>query len=121
MIIKEKVSRKSSKHNPNSELNYEEQKSHPLFIELSELYMTPHEEIMWRESARWLKFIEVTEPSGRWSKPHVATISLHNLVQLRSYLANGTILFHHKSSNFEHVISNNKIQIKIYLKTKSNL
>lgn len=102
--LKEKEIKRTAKAATGEVTQYEEPKGHPLFIELSELYLTPKEDLVWRESARWLKFIEVIEPSGRWSKPHVATISLHNLVQLRSYLANGTVLFHHKSNNVLHVI-----------------
>ncbi len=29
---------------------------------------------------------------------------MHHLVQLRNYLANGTILFHHKTDNFLHIV-----------------
>ena len=39
----------------------------------------------WKETARWVKFEEDVEEGGnRWSKPHVATLSLHSLFQLRS-------------------------------------
>ena len=41
---------------------------------------------------RWIKFEEDVEEGGnRWSKPHVATLSLHSLFELRSMLLNGTI------------------------------
>jgi len=41
---------------------------------------------------RWVKFEEDVEEGGnRWSKPHVATLSLHSLFELRSMLLNGTI------------------------------
>ncbi len=34
----------------------------------------------WAECARWIKFEEDVEDGGeRWSKPHVATLSLHSL------------------------------------------
>jgi hypothetical protein len=40
----------------------------------------------WRETARWVKFEEDVEEGGnRWSKPHVATLSLHALFQLRFF------------------------------------
>ena len=43
-------------------------------------------------SFRWIKFEEDVEEGGnRWSKPHVATLSLHSLFELRSMLLNGTI------------------------------
>jgi hypothetical protein len=67
--------------------------SHPLFCQLNELYETPGREMVWKESSRWLKFAEQVESSGRWSKPHVATISLHYLVELRKNLRdNGCVL-----------------------------
>ena len=41
---------------------------------------------------RWVKFEEDVEEGGnRWSKPHVATLSLHSLFELRSLLLNGTV------------------------------
>ena len=41
---------------------------------------------------RWVKFEEDVEEGGnRWSKPHVATLSLHSLFELRSMILNGTI------------------------------
>ncbi|KAK5986838.1 Anion exchange protein, partial [Trichostrongylus colubriformis] len=46
-----------------------------------------------RETARWVKFEEDVEQGGnRWSKPHVATLSLHSLFQLRSCLLNGLFM-----------------------------
>jgi sodium bicarbonate transporter 10 len=42
--------------------------------------------------SRWVKFEEDVEEGGnRWSKPYVATLSLHSLFELRSMLLNGTI------------------------------
>lgn len=43
--------------------------------------------------SRWLKFEEDVEDGGeRWSKPYVATLSLHSLFELRSCIMNGTVL-----------------------------
>ena len=54
-----------------------------LFTEMSELTQTTAGE-EWKETARWVKFEEDVEEGGnRWSKPHVATLSLHALFQLR--------------------------------------
>jgi hypothetical protein len=40
---------------------------------------------------RWVKFEEDVEEGGnRWSKPHVATLSLHSLFELRSLLTSGS-------------------------------
>lgn len=44
-------------------------------------------------TCRWLKFEEDVEDGGeRWSKPYVATLSLHSLFELRSCIINGSIL-----------------------------
>ncbi|XP_063066052.1 electrogenic sodium bicarbonate cotransporter 4 isoform X2 [Engraulis encrasicolus] len=50
-------------------------------------------EMEWKESARWVKFEEKVEKGGeRWSKPHVSTLSLHSLFELRTCLQTGCIL-----------------------------
>jgi len=42
---------------------------------------------------RWIKFEEDVEEGGeRWSKPHVATLSLHSLFELRKGISSGTVL-----------------------------
>lgn len=47
----------------------------------------------WIANFRWVKFEEDVEEGGsRWSKPHVATLSLHALFELRSLLLNGVVL-----------------------------
>lgn len=66
--------------------------SHPLFSEMEEL-VKDGDELEWKETARWVKFEEDVEEGGnRWSKPHVATLSLHALFELRSLLTNGTVM-----------------------------
>ena len=43
--------------------------------------------------SRWIKFEEKVEEGGeRWSKPHVSTLSLHSLFELRTCLQTGTVL-----------------------------
>lgn len=50
--------------------------------------------VEWKETARWVKFEEDVEEGGnKWSKPHVATLSLHSLFELRSCIIKGTVLF----------------------------
>ncbi|XP_061553633.1 electrogenic sodium bicarbonate cotransporter 4 isoform X8 [Phycodurus eques] len=50
-------------------------------------------ELEWKESARWVKFEEKVEEGGeRWSKPHVSTLTLHSLFELRTCLQTGNIL-----------------------------
>lgn len=57
--------------------------THPLFSEMEEL-VCDGEDMEWKETARWIKFEEDVEEGGnRWSKPHVATLSLHSLFELR--------------------------------------
>ncbi|KFP85913.1 Electroneutral sodium bicarbonate exchanger 1, partial [Apaloderma vittatum] len=66
---------------------------HDLFTELDEICMKGDEDAEWKETARWLKFEEDVEDGGeRWSKPYVATLSLHSLFELRSCILNGTVL-----------------------------
>ncbi|XP_055839108.1 sodium bicarbonate cotransporter 3 isoform X5 [Episyrphus balteatus] len=75
--------------------------SHPLFSEMEEL-VKEGDEIEWKETARWIKFEEDVEEGGnRWSKPHVATLSLHSLFELRSLIMNGTIILDMEASNLE--------------------
>uniref|UniRef100_A0A8C6PHH6 Anion exchange protein n=1 Tax=Nothobranchius furzeri TaxID=105023 RepID=A0A8C6PHH6_NOTFU len=51
------------------------------------------DELEWKETARWVKFEEKVEEGGeRWSKPHVSTLSLHSLFELRTCLQTGTVL-----------------------------
>lgn len=46
-----------------------------------------------RVFCRWVKFEEKVEEGGeRWSKPHVSTLSLHSLFELRTCLQTGTVL-----------------------------
>ena len=48
---------------------------------------------------RWVKFEEDVEDSGkRWSKPHVATLSLHSLLELRNLLTKGVVLLDMEAS-----------------------
>ncbi len=56
--------------------------------------------------ARWIKFEEeVEEGSDRWSKPHVATLSLHSLFDLRSLLLTSCcMLLDMDATNLEDVV-----------------
>ncbi|XP_034026943.1 electrogenic sodium bicarbonate cotransporter 4 [Thalassophryne amazonica] len=63
-----------------------------LFTEMDTL-QREGDDLEWRESARWVKFEEKVEEGGeRWSKPHVSTLSLHSLFELRTCLQTGTVL-----------------------------
>lgn len=53
---------------------------------------------------RWLKFEEDVEDGGeRWSKPYVATLSLHSLFELRSCIINSTVLLDMRAHTIEEV------------------
>uniref|UniRef100_A0A8C6Q310 Anion exchange protein n=1 Tax=Nothobranchius furzeri TaxID=105023 RepID=A0A8C6Q310_NOTFU len=59
----------------------------------------------WKETARWIKFEEKVEKGGeRWSKPHVATLSLHSLMELKSYIEKGTVLLDIEASTLPQVV-----------------
>lgn len=77
--------------------------THPLFSEMEELFVEG-DAMEWRETARWVKFEEDVEEGGnRWSKPHVATLSLHSLFELRSCILNGTVMLDVDANNLEQI------------------
>ncbi|XP_042657556.1 electroneutral sodium bicarbonate exchanger 1-like [Tyto alba] len=77
---------------------------HDLFTELDEICVKEGEDAEWKERARWLKFEEDMEDGGeRWSKPYVATLSLHSLFELRSCILNGTVLLDVSANNIEEI------------------
>uniref|UniRef100_A0A672SJR9 Anion exchange protein n=1 Tax=Sinocyclocheilus grahami TaxID=75366 RepID=A0A672SJR9_SINGR len=54
--------------------------------------------------SRWLKFEEDVEDGGeRWSKPYVATLSLHSLFELRGCIINGTVMLDMRASSLEEI------------------
>ncbi|XP_044051887.1 solute carrier family 4 member 4a isoform X3 [Siniperca chuatsi] len=86
-----------------------------LFTELDELLSVDGQEMEWKETARWIKFEEKVEKGGeRWSKPHVATLSLHSLFELRTCIEKGTIMLDMEASTLSQVvelITDNQIEI----------
>ncbi|XP_075068465.1 sodium bicarbonate cotransporter 3 isoform X7 [Mixophyes fleayi] len=82
----------------------EEHIPHDLFTEMDELCFRDGVECEWKETARWLKFEEDVEDGGdRWSKPYVATLSLHSLFELRSCILNGTVMLDMRASTIEEI------------------
>ncbi|KAK7938508.1 hypothetical protein WMY93_001834 [Mugilogobius chulae] len=82
----------------------EEHTPHDIFTEMDEICVKDGEDGDWRESARWLKFEEDVEDGGeRWSKPYVATLSLHSLFELRSCIINGTVLLDMRANTIEEI------------------
>lgn len=80
----------------------ESHRPHQLFCEMDELQSNYE----WKEAARWLKFEEDVENGGRWSKPHVATLSLHSLFELRSCLTNGAVLLDFAGDDITAIVDN---------------
>ncbi|XP_049439353.1 sodium bicarbonate cotransporter 3-like isoform X2 [Epinephelus fuscoguttatus] len=82
----------------------EEHIPHDLFTELDEIAFRDGDFQEWKETARWLKFEEDVEDGGeRWSKPYVATLSLHSLFELRSCILNGTVLLDMRANTIEEI------------------
>ncbi|TNM89015.1 hypothetical protein fugu_005269 [Takifugu bimaculatus] len=78
--------------------------AHELFTELDEICVKDGKDAEWKETARWLKFEEDVEDGGeRWSKPYVATLSLHSLFELRSCIINGSVLLDMRASCIEEI------------------
>uniref|UniRef100_A0A8D0AZ73 Anion exchange protein n=1 Tax=Sander lucioperca TaxID=283035 RepID=A0A8D0AZ73_SANLU len=76
-----------------------------LFTELDELLAVDGQEMEWTETARWIKFEEKVEKGGeRWSKPHVATLSLHSLMELKGCIEKGTIMLDLEASTLPQVV-----------------
>ncbi|XP_032076337.1 anion exchange protein 4 [Thamnophis elegans] len=75
-----------------------------LFIQLSELFSTAEGQ-EWRQTARWIKFEEKVEDGGeRWSKPHVTTLPLHSLFEVRTCIRKGTVLLDLEAHNFKQIV-----------------
>jgi len=75
-------------------------KTHHLFCEMDELQAN----LEWKEAARWLKFEEDVDDAGRWSKPHVATLSLHSLLELRNCLTKGAVYLEFKGEDMVSIV-----------------
>ncbi|KAK7500834.1 hypothetical protein BaRGS_00008078 [Batillaria attramentaria] len=67
-------------------------RSHPIFCEMSMLKRRG-DTYEWRETARWVKYEEQVEEGGkRWSKPHVASLSMHYIMEMRKHMLEGIFL-----------------------------
>uniref|UniRef100_A0AAX7T5G2 Anion exchange protein n=1 Tax=Astatotilapia calliptera TaxID=8154 RepID=A0AAX7T5G2_ASTCA len=76
-----------------------------LFTELDELLEVDGQEMEWKETARWIKFEEKVEKGGeRWSKPHVATLSLHSLMELKTFIEKGTIVLDLEANSLPQIV-----------------
>ncbi|CAF3368958.1 unnamed protein product [Rotaria sp. Silwood1] len=115
----------------------EEHKPHDLFIELNELRCEGEKinetgepiDQGWKETARWVKFEEDVESGGRWSKPHVATLSLHSLLELRNCILNGSVILDMQTDQLpiiidmilDNMVSNNSLPSDKKLVTRNAL
>ncbi|XP_073476876.1 electrogenic sodium bicarbonate cotransporter 1-like [Aquarana catesbeiana] len=82
----------------------ENEESNFLFTQLNEL-VNVHEDVTWKETARWIRFEEKIEDGGeRWSKPHVTTLTLHSLFELRTCFEKGIILLDTEKCTFKEII-----------------
>lgn len=65
---------------------------------------------------RWLKFEEDVEDGGdRWSKPYVATLSLHSLFELRSCILNGTVMLDMRANTLDEIAGYSKTLLKYFI------
>ncbi|CAL1544319.1 unnamed protein product [Lymnaea stagnalis] len=81
----------------------DDHRTHDIFCEMAELFPAGDEK-EWKETARWIKFEEDVEEGGeRWSKPHVATLSLHSLFELRCSLLQGTCMLEMEAMSIEQI------------------
>ena len=59
-----------------------------------------------------MKFEEDVEEGGeRWSKPHVATLSLHSLFELRKGIMTGTVMLDLEANNLFQVTGIDRLSI----------
>ncbi|KAI0212947.1 Sodium-driven chloride bicarbonate exchanger [Lamellibrachia satsuma] len=80
--------------------------THDVFCQMDELrHGGDDNDIIWKEAARWIKFEEDVEEGGeRWSKPHVATLSLHSLFELRKGIMSGTVMLDVDANNLSQLV-----------------
>ncbi|XP_041468278.1 electroneutral sodium bicarbonate exchanger 1-like isoform X2 [Lytechinus variegatus] len=78
----------------------------PVYSEMEELFYDKEGRLLeWKETARWVKYEEnVDHGAGRWSKPHVATLSLHSLFELRKFIRNGGVQLNMEAEDLEQII-----------------
>ena len=65
-----------------------------MYIELSELLSSNHNELFWKETARWMNYEQdFDEESGQWSLPHVSALEFHSLQIVKQAIKEGIFLF----------------------------
>lgn len=87
-------------HNVTDEMH----QTHHIFCEMDVLHKEA-DELEWKESARWVKYEEDVEDGGeRWSKPHVASLSMHALFALKKCVYEGAVLLDVPATDMSSVI-----------------
>ena len=75
---------------------------------MQELRRNAHGLPEWRETGRWVKYEESIEWGGdKWSKPHVASLSLHSLFELRSVLLSSAVALDIEAETIDDVAGKN--------------
>lgn len=73
------------------------------FVELEEL-TCKDKEVLWKETARWIKFEEdVEESAHRWGKPHIPCLNFYSVHDLKDILKQGNILLDLNESNLKDI------------------
>uniref|UniRef100_A0A8C3T2N7 Anion exchange protein n=1 Tax=Chelydra serpentina TaxID=8475 RepID=A0A8C3T2N7_CHESE len=71
---------------------------------------------------RWIKFEEKVEDGGeRWSKPHITTLSLHSLFELRTCIKKGTVLLDLDAHSLKQIIDAHVLRPEVRKKLTSVL
>jgi len=89
------------KHHPKKD--YKKTENRALFCQQNELISQNGRGLIWKETTRSLKFVELVEDNGRWSKPHVCTYSFFNYIELRKAIADGYVKFDLNSTNLTEI------------------
>lgn len=67
-------------------------KENPIFVQLN-LLEYGNDQNFWREKSRWIRFEEAAEEvPGRWSKPHVSTLTHSSIEEVLNLLNEGKII-----------------------------
>ncbi|XP_072048253.1 sodium bicarbonate cotransporter 3-like [Amphiura filiformis] len=78
--------------------------THEIFTEMEELFQLDDDEAEWKETARWIKYEEeVDAGADRWSKPHVSSLPLHSLFELRSCILTGAVCLDMEAETLEQI------------------
>lgn len=74
--------------------------------------------VLFKNIFRWIKFEEDVEENGeRWSKPHVATLPLFSLFELRCCLANAVIMLNLEAYTMEEITGDLDFNLKCLINT----